>query len=322
MLVALACGFLAAPFAAHAQRPVEVHRIGTLGSNPSLAAAHLWEAFRQGLRERGYVEGQNILIEHRSAEGKWERLPELAAELVRLRVSVIVAGGTPATHAARKATQTIPIVFPVAGDPVDQGFVSTLARPGGNITGLANIAPDLVGKQLQLLKEIVPKVSRVALLWNPATSIGPPQFREAEVAARALGVRLQSLTVRGPDELEGAFLAMTRERAGALLVTADPIFFSHRTRLADLASKSRLPAMYGLREHVDAGGLMSYAANLADMFRRAAYYVDRILKGAKPADLPVEQPTRFELVINMKSAKTLGIKFPQSILIRADQVIQ
>jgi putative ABC transport system substrate-binding protein len=257
MYIALAFGLLAAPFAAYAQRPVETHRIGTLGSNPSPAAAPLWEDFRQGLRECGYVEGQNILIEPRSAEGKYERLPELAAELVRLRVSVIVAGGTPATHAARRATQTIPIVCPIAGDPVDQGFVSTLARPGGNITGLANMAPDLVGKQLQLLKEVVPKVSRVALLWNPATSIGPFQFREAEVAARALGVRLQSVTVRGPDELAGAFSAMARERAGALLVTTDPLLLSHRTRLADLASKNRLPAMYGLTEHVEAEGLMS-----------------------------------------------------------------
>ncbi len=315
-------GTLTATAPAEAQQPGSVPRIGTLGANPSPAIAHLWEAFRQGLRERGYVEGQNILIEHRSAEGKWERLPELAAELVRLRVSVIVAGGTPTIHAARKATQTIPIVFPVTGDPVDQGFVSTLARPGGNITGLASIAPELIGKQLQLLKEVVPKVSRVALLWNPATSSGPPQFREAEVAARALGVRLQSLTVRGPDEFEGAFLAMARERAGALLVTVDPMFLSRRTRLADLASKSRLPTVYGLREHVEAGGLMSYAANLADLFRRAAYFVDRILKGAKPADLPVEQPTKFELVINLKTAKALRLTIPPSVLIRTDHVIE
>ncbi len=318
----VALGTLTAMAPAEAQQPGSVPRIGTLAASPTAANAHLWEAFRQGLRERGYVEGQNILIEHRSAEGKWERLPELAAELVRLRVAAIVAAPTPAIHAARQATQTIPVVMVAVGDPVGQGFVASLARPGGNITGLSNIAPDLVGKHLQLLKELVPKVSRVALLWNPDTSVGAPQVREAMVAARALGGQLQTLPVLGPDDFGGAFMAMARERAGALLVTADSMLFSNRTRLADLANRSRLPAVYAFREHGEAGGLMSYGTSLPDLFRRAATYVDKILKGAKPADLPVEQPTRFELVVNLKTAKVLGLTIPQSVLIRTDHVIE
>ena len=321
-LVTLCLGMLAAPPAAAAQPPAKVPRIGILLPSTSAATSHLVEAFRQGLRELGYVEGENIAIEYRWAEGKWERLPDMAAELVRLKVRVIVVAATPAVQAAQQATRTIPIVMAVVVDPMATGFVASLARPGGNITGLSLMAPELVGKGLELLKEVVPKLTRVAVLWNSGNPGSAPQLREAEVAARALRVRLQPLDVRGPNDLDRAFAAMTGEQAGTLIVVAESMFFTYRTRVAELAAKSRLPAVYGLREHVEAGGLMSYSANAADMYRRSAGYVDKILKGAKPADLPVEQPTRFELVINMKTAKALGLTFPPSILVRADQVIQ
>jgi len=269
------------------------------------------------------VEGQNIAIEYRWAEGRFERLPDLAAELVRLKVDVIVSVVTQASLAAKNATRTIPIVMVAAGDPLGSGLVASLARPGGNVTGPSSMYAELAGKQLELLKETVPKVSRVAVLWNPANAVWQAQMlRATEVAARALGLQLQLLEARGPDELEGAFAAMTRERASALLVQVDVIFALHARRLADLAAKRHLPAMYGSREHVEAGGLMSYAPNIPDLFRRAATYVDKILKGAKPADLPVEQPTRFELIINLKTAKALGLTIPPSLLVRADQVIE
>jgi len=322
LIVIFALAVLAAPLPADAQQPAKIPRIGFLWASPLSASPHRLEAFRQGLRELGYVEGQNIALEVRSAEGKWERLPALAAELVRLKVDIMVTAIVPAIQAAQQATKTIPIVMAVVVDPVATGFVASLARPGGNITGLSMMAPELVGKQLELLKEVVPKVSRVALLWNPANAGNPPQLREAEVAARTLGVRLQPFEARGPSEIDRAFAAMTKERAGGLLVTVDAMFLLHRTRIADLAARSRLPAVYGLREYPEAGGLMAYSANVTEMFRRAATYVDKILKGAKPADLPVEQPMRFELVINLKAAKALGLTFPQSILLRTDQVIQ
>ena len=319
----LALGILAAPLAADGQQPAKVPRIGILGGSSATAAAVPIEAFRQGLRERGWVEGKNVAIEYRWAEGKYDRFPDLAAELVHLRVDVIVALNTPAALAAKQATRTIPIVTVAVRDPVESGLVASLARPGGNITGLTiAVGPELVGKQLELLKEAVPQVSRVAVLWNPTHPAHPPQLREAEGAARSLGVRLQPLGVSSPNEFDSAFAAMTRERAAAGLVLADSMFFAHRTRLADLATKSRLPVMYGLREHVEAGGLMAYAANLADLFRLAAGYVHKILKGAKPADLPVEQPTKFELVINLKTAKALGLTIPQSVLFRADKLIE
>ena len=286
------------------------------------AVSHLYGAFRQRLRELGYVDGQNIAFEVRSAEGRAERLPDLAADLVRLKVDVIVAGGTPAPLAAKRATTAIPIVMASAGDPVGSGLVASLARPGGNVTGLSLLVPELGGKRLQLLKEVVPGVSRVAVLWNAANPYPVLVWRQTEAAARALGVHLQSLDVRGPDDLEGAFAAATRGRAGALITVEDPLTFGQRKRIVDFAARARLPAMYGFREFVDAGGLMSYAASLADLSRRAATYVDKILKGAKPADLPVEQPTKFELVINLKTAKALGLTIPPSVLIRADQVIQ
>jgi putative ABC transport system substrate-binding protein len=280
------------------------------------------EAFRQGLGKLGHVEGQNFAIESRWAEGKYDRLPGLAAELVLLKVDVILAVAVPAIRAAKEATSTIPIVMAIVVDPVATGLVASLARPGGNITGLSNMAPDLVGKQLEMLKEVVPTASRVAVLWNPANPGNAPQMRAAEVAARTMGVRLQPVDARNPNDLDSAFAAMTKERAGALLVLVDSMLNEQRTRIADLAAKSRLATAYGLPEHAQAGGLMSYSANRSDLFRRAATYVDKILKGAKPGDLPVEQPATFELVINLKTARALGLTIPQSLLARADEVIR
>jgi putative ABC transport system substrate-binding protein len=279
-------------------------------------------SFRAGLRELGYVEGQNVAIEVRSAEGEYGRLPALAAELVSLPVDVIVTGADPAIEAAQHATSTLPIVMGVVVDPVAKGFVASLARPGGNITGLSMMAPVLAAKQLELLNETVPGLSRVAVLWNPTNPGNAPQLREVEGAAGTLAVRLQPVEVRGPHELEGAFAAMTEKQADGLIVLAESMLLDHRARVVDLAANSRLPAVYGLREHVDAGGLMSYSANISDMYRRAAYYVDRILKGTSPADLPVEQPMRFDFVINLRTAQALGLTIPQHVLYRATEVIQ
>jgi len=321
----LAFALLVAPLAADALQAGKMYRIGYLVGTPPTAgvALHSWEVFVQGLRELGWVEGKNIEIERRYSEGRYERYPDLVAELVQLRVDVLVASAAPATLAAKKATTTIPIVSVAVQDPVGLGLVQSLARPGGNITGptlTGGLA--ILGKQLELLKESVPGVSRVAVLWNPANPMLPPQLRETEVAARALRVHLQPVKARGPEEFDGAFSAIIRERAEVLLVATDPMFFTHATRLADLATRNHLPAMYGLRGHVDAGGLMAYGASVSDLFRRAATYVDKILKGAKPGDLPMEQPTRFELVLNLKTAKALGLTIPQSVLLRADEVIQ
>ena len=312
---------LAAPLAADAQQTGKVRRVGYLSAGSR--SDRYPDVFRQGLRDLGWVEGQNIVIEGRWAEGRYDRLPDLAAELVRLKVDVIVANPTPAAAAAKKATGTIPIVIISVGDPVGQGFITSLARPGGNVTGLSySVGLEITGKQLELLKETIPKVRRVAILTNPGNLSHALSIREAKVAARSLGVQLQLLEARGPNEFDDAFAAMARERVGALLVVADSMFILHRARLADLAAKSRLPAAYSLRDHVEAGGLMSYGPSLLDNFRRAATYVDKILKGAKPADLPVQQPTKFELVINLKTAKALGLTIPQSLMVRADEVIQ
>jgi putative ABC transport system substrate-binding protein len=313
---------LAAPLAAEAQPAAKIARIGYLATNPT---PHLQEAFRQGLRDLGYVEGRNLVIEYRDAKGKLERLPALAAELVALKVDVILASGTPQTLAAKQATGTLPIVFALAADPVTSRLVTSLAQPGGNVTGLSVLAPDLVGKCLEQLKQTVPGVSRVAVLWQPG-GVGErterDMLKEAEVAARALGVRLQVVEARGPEDFDRAFSEMTRARAGALTVLTSSMLFGERRRLVDLAAKNRLPAVYPWREGVDAGGLMAYGPDLADLLRRAATYVDKILKGAKPADLPVEQPTKFELVINLKTAKALGLTIPPSVLARAEEVIQ
>ena len=318
-------GLLAAPLAVEAQQAAKVVRIGWLANSPADANPHLIGAFRQGLRDLGYVEGRNLVIEIRSAEGKFERLPARAAELVALKIDVIVAGGTPNALAAKHATKTIPIVFTAAVDPVENGLVTSLARPGGNVTGVANLAQELVGKRLEQLKQAIPGVSRVAVLWQPGAygeRTERAMLKEAEVATRALGVRLQFVEARGPEDIDRAFSEMTRERAGALTVSSSSMFITERRRLVDLAAKHRLPALYPTRESVDVGGLMSYGPNLADSFRRAAPYVDKILKGAKPGDLPVEQPTKFDLVINLKTAKALGLTIPPSLLQRADQVIE
>jgi putative ABC transport system substrate-binding protein len=320
----VAGGLLAAPLAAEAQQAAKIARIGYLAG--SLAGnPHLPEAFRQGLRDLGYVEGRTVVIEYRDAEGKLERLPALAAELVALKVDVILAGGTPQALAAKQATRTLPIVFAAHADPVGSGLVTSLARPGGNVTGLSLLAPELVGKRLEQLKQAVPGVNRVAVLWEPGAYVELTErdiLKETEVAARALGVRLQFVEARGPADFDRAFSDMTRARAGALTVLPSTMFIIERRRLVDLAAKNRLPAVYTSREYVDAGGLMSYGPSIADLFRRAATYVDKILKGAKPGDLPVEQPTKFELVINLKTAKALGLTIPPSVLSRADEVLQ
>jgi putative ABC transport system substrate-binding protein len=320
----LAGGLLTAPRASEAQQAAKIARIGYLVTSLAVSP-HPQEAFRQGLRDLGYVEGRNVVIEYRDADGKPERFPAVAAELVALKVDVIVAGPTLAALAANQATKTIPIVFANAADPVASGLVTSLARPGGNVTGLSMLAPELVGKCLELLTQAVPGVSRVVVLWQPGSSgerTEKDMLKEADGAARALGVRLQVVEVRGPADFDRAFSDMTRARAGALAVLPSSMLFNERRRLVDLAAKNRLPAVYPYREAVDAGGLMAYGANFADLYRRAATYVDKILKGAKPGDLPVEQPTKFELVINLKTAKALGLTIPQSLLGRADQVIE
>lgn len=311
------------PPAAEAQQTGKVYRIGFLGNTRSTPEFLVGvEAFRQGLRERGWVEGQNILIEYRWAEGKFDRLPELAAELVRLNVDLIFAQSSIYVEAARRATLTIPIVFSTHADPVGTGHVASLRRPGGNITGLALMQTEFTVKGLQLLKEAVPGATRIAVLWNPATPSHGPGLKAVEAAASALGVEVQPLAVRGPDDFEGIFSAMARERADALLVIAASMFLAASRQLGDLAVRHRLPTMFGARGNAEAGGLLSYAANYPDLFRRSAAYVDKILKGAKAGDLPVEQPTRFELVVNLQTAKTLGLTIPQSVLLRADEVIQ
>ena len=312
------------PSAAEAQQAAKVARMGILTINRA-AAPHLTEAFLQGLRDLGYVEGRNVAIEYRDAGGKVDRLPALAAELVALKVDVIMAGSTPLALAAKQATRSIPIVFLSSGDPVADGLVTSLARAGGNVTGLSSLTPERVGKCLELLTQAVPGVSRVAVLWQPG-AVGERTEKDtlkgAEVAARALGVRLQFVEARGPADIDRAFSDMTRARAGALAVWTTSMFVAERRRLVALAAKNRLPGVYTLREFVDAGGLMSYGHSQADLNRRAATYVDKILKGAKPADLPVEQPTKFELVINLKTAKALGLTIPPSLLARADHVVE
>jgi len=321
---ALALALLAAPLAVDAQQPGNSYRIGYLGTSPPSTPDSLRnvEAFRQGLGELGWVEGKNIVIEWRYSAGRGERFPDLAAELVRLKVNLIVAVAAPATHASKQATTTIPIVGIALSDPVGQGLVASLARPGGNVTGLATLFPELAAKRLKLLKETLPGVSRVAVLWNAANPGNVLQIGETKVAAQTLGLRLQSVEVRGPEDFQGAFAAMIRGRPEALVSLADPLIFTYQTQIVDFAAKSRLPAMHPFRESVEAGGLMAYSVNIPDMFRRAATYVDKILRGAKPGDLPIEQPTKFEFVINIKTAQALGLTIPQALLLRADQVVE
>ncbi len=324
LALALALSILAAPLTAWAQPPAKVPRIGYLTGNLA-TGVNLREAFLQGLRDLGYAEGRNVAIEYRDAEGKYDRLPALAADLVALKVDVIVVTNTPAALAARQATQTIPIVLGWVIDPVSSGLVTSLARPGGNVTGLSTLAGEVVAKRLELLKEAVPGATRVAVLWHPGDygeRTESKMHKEEDVAARALRVRLQVLEARGPEDFGRAFSDMARARADAVAVQSTNVFFTERQRLVELAAQNRLPAMYSTREFVEAGGLMSYAANTADLLRRAAMYVDKILKGARPADLPVEQPTKFELVINLKTARALALRIPPPLLQRADQVLE
>ena len=317
-------GLLAAPLAAEPQQPGKVWRIGFLGPPPSSEwGGHLVRAFQEELRDRGYVDGQNIRIEYRSTEGPTlEQLQLMAADLVRLRVDVLVVSVTAAALAARAATRTIPIVFVNVADPVAQGLVASLARPGGNITGTTTAVVDVVAKQVQLLKEAVPKASRVGVLWNPLNLEGQAYLAEAKAAARSLGLQLVIVEARSPVDFEGAFSTVVRNRVHAAFVVADGMFYVHKTRLAALAVQNRLPTMFGIKDQAEAGGLMAYGWTPRENYRRAAMYVDKILKGAKPSDLPVERPTKFELVLNLKTAKTLGLTFPQSLLRRADEVIQ
>jgi putative ABC transport system substrate-binding protein len=304
---------------AHGQQPAKVPRIGYLAGIESPARV---AAFRQGLRELGYLEGKNIVIEYRSAQGKLDRLPELATELVRLKVEVIVSGGSGSTRLAKEATNAIPIVMTGDPDPVGSGFVTSLARPGGNITGLSTLRSELSGKRLELLKEIVPKLSRVALFGTSTQPGNPQALKETELAAGAFGVKLQYLDVLAPKDIETAFRAAGNGQAEAVFVLTGPVINAQRKQIADLAAKSRLPAMYPGREYVEAGGLMSYGVNRNDLDRRAATFVDKILKGTKPADLPVEQPMKFDFVINLKAAKQIGLTIPPNVLARADRVIR
>jgi putative ABC transport system substrate-binding protein len=317
--VAVSLGFFTAPRATAAQQSGRIYRIGVL----AIADSPGWEAFRRALRQLGYVEGSNTAIEWRWSEGRLERFPSFAAELVSLKVDLIVASTYPGALAAKNATPTIPIIMVVVADPVGIGLVASLARPGGNITG-STLLPgvEIVGKYLELLKEAVPHLSRVAVLSNPANPMHALRLKEVEVAGRSLGLHLQILTAQGPEGLHDAFAAMRSGRAGALYVVGDPMFHEHRARLAELAAKSRLPAVYELKGFVEAGGLMAYGPNTVHMYGRAAVYADKIFKGTHPGDLPIEQPTKFELVINLRTAKVLGLTIPPAVLARADEVIQ
>jgi putative ABC transport system substrate-binding protein len=319
----MAIFILATASLAQAQQPKKIWRIGYLAAPTAAGVAHLTEAFLQGLRELGYIEGQNIVIEYRWADGNFQRLPELAAELVRLKVDVIVAVVTQASLAAKNATGTIPIVMVAVANPVDSGLIESLARPGANVTGTSAMTDEVVGKQLQLLKEAFPKISRFAAMWNPANPVFQKlQMREVEDTARALKVTLHKVEARNPEEIERAFKAIAKERTRALHIFPDPVFVAHRGKIADLATKYRLPTVAGDSESAEAGLLMTYGPNYPQLYHRAATYVDKIFKGTKPADIPVERPIRFEFVINLDTAKKIGVTVPQSVLFRADKVIK
>ena len=307
------------PLLAGAQQAGSRHTVGILSASGESA---LNTVFVATLSELGWVEGKNVVFEHRYAEDRIERLPGLAADLVHLKVDVIAAAGTLAPLAAKQASSTIPIVMTAAGDPLGSGLVASLARPGGNVTGMSLMAPDLGGKRLELLKEVLPRLARVAVLWNAANPYSALVFKETQAAGQTLGIEVQSLEVRAPDDFDGAFEAARRQRPDALITVEDPLTTSHRQRVADFTAEQQLPSLHGVREFAAAGGLMSYGASLADLFQRAAGYVDKILRGAKPADLPVQQPSKFELVINLKTAKSLGIVFPPGLLAIADEVIE
>ena len=317
------CSLLLAPcFAAEAQQPAKIPRIGYLNASSASSASSRVEAFRRGMHELGYVEGKNVVIEYRFAEGNLDRLRQLTAELVQLKVDIIVSGGPTVTRPAKEATSTIPIVMGFDDDPVGAGFVASLARPGGNITGLSTLAPEISGKQLEILKEIVTKLSRVAVLGSSTRSATSLSLKEMELAAAVLKVQLQYLDIRDANDIETAFAAASKGRADAIVVLGSPVLNLRRTLIADLAVKNRMPGVYAQPEFIDAGGLMYYGASFTDIFQRAATYVDKILKDAKPADLPVEQPTKFEFVTNLKAAKQIGLTIPPNVLVRADRVIR
>jgi putative tryptophan/tyrosine transport system substrate-binding protein len=320
LLTALA-GAIAAPLAAGAQQVGKVYRVGFLWDSPAVWP-HALEAFRRGLRDLGWIEGQNIVIEFRWAEGRFDRLPSMVDDLIRLKVDLMVAPTSIYTDAAKRATATIPIVFVSHADPVSTGHVASLARPGSNATGTTIIMSETMVKSLELLKATIPKLARVAVIWDPATPSHRPALDAVEAGGRVLGLRLHPLAVRSATEFDSAFSAIVRERAGAVLVLSTPLFMGGARRLAELAMMHKLPTMFGPKEHVEAGGLLSYSPERADLYRRAASYVDKILKGAKPAEMPVEQATKFELVINLKTAKALGLTIPPSLLLRADQIIE
>ena len=316
----VAGGLLAAPLAARAQQVGKVYRIGILETVPAARNAANLDALRKGLRSRGYVEGRNLVIEYRSADGRAERFPDLVSELLRLKVDLIVTRGTPAAKAAKNATGTIPVIMATMGDP--RVVVASFANPGGNVTGVTTFSTELTGKRIELLKELVPNLSRVALLHNMGNPAAPPEWEEAKTAARSLGLQAELLDVRSQDDLGRAFELAVRQHVDALLIGADGLTQMHQPTIVDLVARNRLPAAYPAREFVEAGGLMAYAVNYPDLYFRFASFVDKIFKGAKPAELPVEQPSKFELVINLKTAKALGLTIPQSVLLRADEVIQ
>jgi putative ABC transport system substrate-binding protein len=320
-LVTMVAAVVVAPLVAEAQHGRKLYRIGFLGNSTAALESNLVAPWREGLRELGYVEGRDVVVEYRWAEGHYERFPALIEELLALKVDVIVTAGTPAALAVKRATATVPLVMVAVGDPVSTGLVTSLARPGGNVTGLVSIAPDLEGKRLELLREIVPKLSHVILLVNPANAFHVVSEKQVRAAARQLDLKVQFIGVREESEFDHAFDLITRERPGALIMLADRLFLHHRARIVEFAARHRLPAVYAYRELVEAGGLMSFGPSYPEMHRRAAYFVDKILKGVKPADLPVEQPSKFELVINLKTAKTLGLTIPSSVRVRADQLI-
>ena len=322
VVVALGISAIAEPLVLFAQQQLtKVYRIGFLGSGSASGYANEADALRAGLRDLGYEDGRNVVIEFRWVDGKYDRLPDLAAELVRLKVDVIVTQGTPSALAAKRATTTIPIVMAVVADAISSGLVPSLARPGGNITGSSFLVLELSSKRIELLKETMPRIKRVAVLLNSDNPVLVPIFQAMETVASALKIGLQQFKVRDPNEIEGAFAAMTKSRADAVVILNDGMFITNTKRIADLAAKQRLPSI-GFDAFAEAGGLMSYGANLPELFRRAAYFLDRIFKGAKPADLPVEQPTKFELAINMKTAKALGLKIPNSIMVQATKIIE
>ena len=313
---------LAAPLAAEAQPTGKVYRIGFLGNSTEALEANLVGPFREGLRERGYVEGRDLTIEYRWAEGAYERFPALIAELIALKVDIIVTAGTPAALAVKRSTTTIPVVMAAIGDPIGTGLVKSLARPGGNLTGLVAIAPDLEGKRLELLTQIVPKLLSVAFLANPANPLHVTSEKQASAAAKALHLKVVFFPVRTDGEFDHAFQAIVGQRSGALIMLADRLFLHHRARIVEFTARHRLPAVYAYNELVQVGGLMSFGPSYPEMHRRAAYFVDRILKGARATDLPMEQPSKFELILNLRTARTLGLVIPQEVLQRADRVIE